>query len=170
MTTVAGAVSAMDFRRACGRFVTGVAVVTACHQEIAVGMTINSFSSVSLDPPLVLWSLRNSARSRRIFEDAGMFAISILSSEQASLARWFAAGHPEVFSKTATLPSPSGLPLIAGAITHMECVTCDVRDGGDHRIVLGSVNSLAIHQGAPLLFYNGHLLSDFVDVEQRVRS
>jgi 3-hydroxy-9,10-secoandrosta-1,3,5(10)-triene-9,17-dione monooxygenase reductase component len=170
MTAVAAAVSAMEFRRACGRFVTGVAVVTACHRETAVGMTINSFSSVSLDPPLVLWSLRNGASSRRIFENAGMFAISILSSEQASLARRFAAGNPEVFSSAATLPSPSGLPLIAGAITHMECATYDVRDGGDHRIVLGSVNSLAVHEGSPLLFYNGHLLSGFVDVEQLVKS
>jgi 3-hydroxy-9,10-secoandrosta-1,3,5(10)-triene-9,17-dione monooxygenase reductase component len=159
-----------DFRRACGRFATGVAVVTACHGGQVVGMTINSFSSVSLEPPLVLWSLRNSAKSRQIFEAAASFAISILSSEQARLARCFAAGSMAGFAAAETVASPGGLPLITGAIAHMECATYDIRNGGDHRIIIGSVNSLAVHDGAPLLFYGGQLLSDTKNLEQPVKS
>jgi flavin reductase (DIM6/NTAB) family NADH-FMN oxidoreductase RutF len=170
MTGALPSVNTVDFRRACGRFATGVAVVTARDENVVVGMTINSFSSVSLDPPLVLWSLRKSARSRRIFENASTFAISILSSEQEFLARCFAAGDAEVFAGTNTLPSPGGLPLIVGAIAHLECATYEVRNGGDHRIVMGSVSSLAVHQGSPLLFYDGRLFSKLVDVEQLVKS
>jgi flavin reductase (DIM6/NTAB) family NADH-FMN oxidoreductase RutF len=159
-----------DFRRACGRFATGVAVVTACQGGQTVGMTINSFSSVSLEPPLVLWSLRNTARSRHVFEAAANFAISILSSEQARLARCFAAGSLDGFAAVETVASPLGLPLIPGAIAHMECATYDIRNGGDHRIIIGSVNSLAVHDGAPLLFYGGQLLSDTKNLEEPVKS
>lgn len=161
-------VNGADLRRACGRFATGVAVVTARAETVVVGMTINSFSSVSLDPPLVLWSIRNSARSRDIFERAGAFAISILSSEQELVARRFSAGNADAFDGTDTLPSPTGLPFIAGAIAHLDCTTYDVRDGGDHRILIGNVDSLAVHEGCPLLFYDGRILSRLAPIASSV--
>lgn len=128
-------------------------------------MTINSFSSVSLDPPLVLWSIRNSARSRDIFERAGAFGISILSSEQEFVAGRFAAGNADAFDGADTLPSPAGLPFIAGAIAHQDCTTYDVRD---HRILIGSLDSLAVHEGCPLLFYDGRIVSRLAAIASSV--
>lgn len=169
MTGAASLVNSLDLRRACGRFATGVAVVTARDENAVVGMTINSFASVSLDPPLVLWSLRNDARSRRVFENARLFAISILSAEQERLARIFASSDPKVFDGANTFASPDGLPLISGAIAHLECSTYEVRNGGDHRIVIGSVDRAATHEGAPLLFYDGRLYSDIAGLAEQAR-
>jgi len=165
MTTVSTAPDSVKFRQACGRFATGVAVVTACIGADRAGMTINSFASVSLDPPLVLWSLRNSARFRRIFEAAGSFAVSILASEQLPVARCFAAGGEDAFAGSEIVLSRRGLPLIAGALAHLECITYDRHAGGDHQIIMGAVTDLQVHDGEPLLFFRGRFSKGLPQVE-----
>ena len=149
--------SPVDLRQAFGRFATGVAVVTARAGETTVGMTISSFSSVSLDPPLVLWSLRDNARSRPIFEAAGPFAISVLGEEQSEIAKLFSSGRPDMFEHCETVPSPRGLPLIAGALACFECQTHRIHDGGDHRIFVGNVTDVSLGDGLPLLFFASRL-------------
>jgi flavin reductase (DIM6/NTAB) family NADH-FMN oxidoreductase RutF len=147
-----------NFREACRCFVTGVAVVAARDGELKVGMTINSFASLSLDPPLVLWSLRNGARSRPVYENADTFTISVLSSEQLAIAEHFARGVRDAFDGCSITPAACGTPLISGALAHFECRTHQIADGGDHRLVIGSVIQTEINDGSPLLFYRGRLL------------
>lgn len=157
MTVISPTIGAQEFRHACSLFATGVAVVTARLGEVCVGMTINSFASVSLDPPLVLWSLRDMSRARPVFEEAGSFAINILSAEQMPLAQHFATGADDLFKGHELTPSEFGLPLIAEALAHLECRTRHIYDAGDHRILVGEVVGLNAREGAPLVFYQGRL-------------
>jgi flavin reductase (DIM6/NTAB) family NADH-FMN oxidoreductase RutF len=149
-----------EFRRACSLFPTGVAVVTTHHGDVFAGMTINSFASVSLDPSLVLWSIRDKARSRDIFEAAGRFAINILASDQLGEARHFSRHTLEAFDGEPMAISERGLPLLAGALAHLECETRAIHDGGDHRILIGEVVALSAREGAPLVFFKGRLGAD----------
>lgn len=160
------AVDPAAFRHACSLFATGVAVVTTRLGEFRVGMTINSFASVSLDPPLVLWSLRDTARSRAVFEAAGQFAINILAAEQMTDARHFARGTLEAFDDHPVATSPLGLPLLPDALAHLECRTRHIYEGGDHRILIGEVVSLASRDGAPLLFFQGRLSAGLPQLER----
>ncbi|MBZ9935729.1 flavin reductase family protein [Mesorhizobium sp. BR1-1-16] len=150
-----------DFRRACSFFPTGVAVVTTHHGDVFAGMTINSFASVSLQPPLVLWSIRENARSRAIFEGAGRFAVNVLSSEQMDEARHFSKHTLEAFDGEPMAISERGLPLLPGALVHLECETRAIHDGGDHRIMVGEVVALSAREGDPLIFFNGRLSAGF---------
>lgn len=155
MTVMPSSVGAHEFRRACSSFATGVAIVTARLGNTQVGMTVNSFASVSLDPPLVMWSLRAASRSRPIFEASESFAINILSARQMALADRFAKGAGDVFREQALIPSALGLPLIADALAHLECRTRRIYDAGDHRILIGEVVGLRAGEGEPLLFFQG---------------
>lgn len=167
MLDVASTISPVELRRACGQFATGVAVVTARCEGVTVGMTISSFSSVSLDPPLVLWSLRDNARSRPVFERAGRFAISVLAEDQGDIARRFASGLENPFEGCETIASQGGLPLIAGALARFECDTHRIYDGGDHRIIVGAVKTVGMAEGRPLLFFASRLSSGvFPPIEQ----
>jgi len=159
-------VDPMEFRRACSLFATGVAVVTTHHGDIFAGMTINSFASVSLEPSLVLWSIRDNARSRGIFESAGRFAINILASEQIAEARHFSKHTLEAFDGEPMSVSARGLPLLPGALAHLECETRAIHDGGDHRIIVGEVVALSARDGDPLLFFRGRLAAGFGAFEQ----
>lgn len=157
--TVIPSVAGHEFRRVCSFFATGVAIVTARLGEAQVGMTINSFASVSLDPPLVMWSLREASRARPIFETSGSFAINILSAAQMPLAHRFAKSAEDVFHGQKLLPSSLGLPLIADALAHLECRTRHIYDAGDHRILVGEVIDLCAREGEPLLFFQGRYAS-----------
>ncbi len=152
-----GPIDPLEFRRACSLFPTGVAVVTTHHDETFAGMTINSFASVSLDPSLVLWSIRDNARSRAIFEAAGRFAINILASDQMAEARHFSKHTLEAFDGEPMTISSRGLPLLPGALAHLECETRAIHDGGDHRILIGEVVALDAREGDPLVFFKGRL-------------
>jgi flavin reductase (DIM6/NTAB) family NADH-FMN oxidoreductase RutF len=155
-----------EFRRACSLFATGVAVVTTHAGDTFAGMTINSFASVSLEPPLVLWCLKDKARSRSIFETAGRFAINILAAEQLSEAKHFAKNTLEAFEGgEPMIISPRGLPLLPGALAHLECETRHVYDGGDHRIMIGEVVALSAQPGSPLVFFQGRLTAGFPELE-----
>lgn len=143
-----------ELRRALARFATGVAVITATTaEERPAGLTVNSFASVSLDPPLVLWSLARSSAQLRTFLEATHFAVNILGADQAALSDRFAAKHDDRFSGVAWRPGRAGLPLLAGCLAALECRRSDAIDAGDHVIVLGTVESFRYGEGAPLLFF-----------------
>jgi 4-hydroxyphenylacetate 3-hydroxylase, reductase component len=142
------------FRRTLGTFATGVVVVTASGQRRA-GLTVNSFSSVSLDPPLVLWSLRLDAPSRPVFEDASHFAVNILAENQTSLANRFATPHPDKFAGVACVEGMGGTVLLDGCVAHLECSRELSYPGGDHLILIGRVRRFVAWERAPLVFCKG---------------
>jgi flavin reductase (DIM6/NTAB) family NADH-FMN oxidoreductase RutF len=143
----------IQLRRALGRFATGVAVVTTCGDDGKLeGVTSNSFSSVSLDPPLVLWSLARRAASFEAFARATCFAVNVLGAEQVHLSRHFATPHADKFLGIASHAGRGGCPMIDGAIAQFECRTQTIVDGGDHAIILGLVMSATLSDGEPLIF------------------
>ncbi len=145
-----------QFRAALGRYPTGVTVVTARSPDGApVGMTVNSFASVSLDPPLVLWSVGDDASCAEVFAKAPRFAVNILAADQEHLARRFALPDSDRFDGVETRAGLADIPLIGGALTVLECRLDAVYPGGDHRILLGRVERFATRAGKPLLFHEG---------------
>lgn len=143
----------IHLRRALGRFATGVAVITTCGAGGKLeGVTSNSFSSVSLDPPLVLWSLARRAASFETFAKADSFAVSVLGAAQVHLSRQFATPHADKFEGVAFRAGLGGCPLVVGAIAQFECRSHSVVDGGDHAILIGRVLSASVNEGEPLIF------------------
>jgi flavin reductase (DIM6/NTAB) family NADH-FMN oxidoreductase RutF len=151
--------SALDERRlrnALGCFATGVTVVTTRTPDGRLeGLTANSFSSVSLDPPLVLWSLRRDAPSRPGFLAGGWFAINVLAAHQADLSRHFATPSPDKFARLPWLPGLGGCPLLPDCLARFECSTETTVEAGDHLIFLGRVGRASYCDGPPLLFNAG---------------
>lgn len=148
------------FRRALGRFATGVTVVTTRTLGGKLeGLTANSFSSVSLDPPLVLWSLRREAPSLASFTAAGHFAVNVLGTHQTHLCRHFATPHPDKFGEVPHAIGEHGSPLIEDAIARFECRTEQVIEAGDHLIFIGRVLRAAHRDGEPLIYATGALCS-----------
>lgn len=150
-----------EFRRALGTFPTGVAVVTARAASGAfVGLTINSFSSLSLDPPLVLWSLNAASPSLGAFDRAQHFAVNILAEDQVELARRFAAQRPNKFAQLEIHSGVDGVPLLAGCAARIECRNSARHNGGDHILFIGHVERFAYDAGKrPLVFYAGRFLT-----------
>jgi flavin reductase (DIM6/NTAB) family NADH-FMN oxidoreductase RutF len=145
-------------RHALGSFPTGVTVITTQDTEsrALVGLTVNSFSSVSLDPPLVLWSISNRSASLAQFSAGRTHAIHVLSSEQEALARQFATPQADKFvGVTYQLCSESGVPLIDGCAARFDCVTESVTPAGDHQIILARVLRYETEALTPLLFARG---------------
>lgn len=144
------------FRTVMGCFPTGVTVVTVLGAEGArVGVTASSFNTVSLDPPLVLWSLSLKAPSLAFFREAGHFAVNVLADGQDSVALQFARPAEDKFSGIATRTGLTGAPLIEGALAHIECRVAERFAGGDHEIMLGEVVALSRGEGEPLVFRGG---------------
>jgi 3-hydroxy-9,10-secoandrosta-1,3,5(10)-triene-9,17-dione monooxygenase reductase component len=144
------------FRRALGRFATGVTIVTTVDAEgQQYGVTANSYNSVSLDPPLVLWSLARSSRSIEAFESSGAFAIHILSADQEELAMRFASSAEDKFAGLDVHEGHGGVPLFDDCAAHFECETQERFDGGDHVIFLGRVVHFARGDHQPLVFHDG---------------
>lgn len=131
-----------DLRRAFGRFATGVTVVTVQTPSGPLGMTANSFSSVSLDPALVLWSPGVSSKRHDAFANATQFAIHILGADQQALANHFAA-NGDGFDQFDWTAGPNGAPTLAGCLTTFHCNTFAVHPAGDHSIILGQVTHAA---------------------------
>jgi len=146
-----------DFRNALGRFATGVTLVTAVSDaQRALGMTANSFSSVSLDPPLVLWSLQNNSDVYDVFATPRFFAINVLSSEQQSHSNQYAKKGEHELDPSHYRLGKYGAPLIRHALVTFECELHATHDGGDHVIIVGLVKDM--HErptGDPLLFHQG---------------
>jgi len=154
----AAALTPLALRAALGRFATGVTIITCRDGAGAkVGLTANSFASLSLEPPLVLWSLRKVSASLPAFEAAGHFAINVLAETQVELSRRFAS--PAVADKFADGLWADGLgqaPVLAGCAAVFECATEARHDAGDHVLFIGRVLRLADLSVAPLLFQGGH--------------
>lgn len=145
-----------SLREAFGQFATGVAVVTTVTPGgERAGVTVNSFSSVSLDPPLVLWCLSDRAPSAPVFLRAGQFAVNVLAAGQDELSRRFATPAPDKFAGLDVLVSSTGLPLLAGAVATFACRTVTTHEGGDHHIFVGEVEHYQRSGGEPLIFHAG---------------
>ncbi|AMS45324.1 flavin reductase [Aminobacter aminovorans] len=143
------------FRRALGSFPTGVTIITSAGNGGPVGVTANSFSSVSLDPPLVLWSLSHGSRSYQAFKECEHFAINVLTEDQVDVSQAFASASEDKFSLAAWRKGQTGSPLIDNALAYFDCV-CEARyEGGDHTIMIGRVVDFARYEGAPLAFSQG---------------
>lgn len=147
---------ARHLRNALARFATGVTVITTRTPEGKVeGLTVNSFTALSLDPPLVLWSIRRESAALPSFQKSGTFGVSVLAADQRHLALQFASPSQDRFNGTATEPSTHGCPLIEGSIAHFECRTEQIIPGGDHLIFIGRVEHSTYHEGEPLIFNCG---------------
>jgi 3-hydroxy-9,10-secoandrosta-1,3,5(10)-triene-9,17-dione monooxygenase reductase component len=142
------------FRRILGHFCTGVVIVTALDDGDPVGMTCQSFSSLSLDPPLVMFSLAHTSTTWPRIRRAGRFAVNILSVEQETLCRVFATSGADKFSAVPWRGGFTGAPLLDGSLAHIECRLETVLVGGDHDIVIGAPVAMVEHpQLDPLLFF-----------------
>lgn len=145
-----------EFRRALGNFATGVTVMTAQNsQGEQVGMTANSFNSVSLDPALILWSIDKHSASYRVFAEATHFAVNVLSATQIELSNHFARRSADKFIGIAFELGLGQAPLLAHCSATFECEKYAVHDGGDHWIIVGRVLRFADYGRAPLVFHQG---------------
>lgn len=148
--------SAPEFRTALGSFATGVTIVTTASQpDQPIGVTASSFNSVSLDPPLVLWSLAKSSKSLAAFCGSGHFAIHVLSSHQEALSNRFARSGEEKFQDVSWGPGALGSPVLQEYSARFECRTVHQYEGGDHIIFVGEVVEFDHRDHAPLLFHGG---------------
>jgi flavin reductase (DIM6/NTAB) family NADH-FMN oxidoreductase RutF/DNA-binding MarR family transcriptional regulator len=156
------------FRRALGHFSTGVTIITAEAGGEKAGITANSFNSVSLSPPLILWSVKKTSASWPIFAAARSFAVNVLAVDQAPLAAQFARSGPDKYKDVAWKAGPSGAPLLANVTAQFDCVRRVEYDGGDHLIVVGEVTSFVRYDRRPLIFTQGRFSAaiDSVDVGQ----
>jgi flavin reductase (DIM6/NTAB) family NADH-FMN oxidoreductase RutF len=158
------------FRRCLGRYPTGVTVITARHDDNLVGMTVNSFASVSLDPPLVLWSIRRESKQVEAYRNAGHFAVNMLAQDQMQVSQWFGLGLPEKFERVSWEAGLGGAPLIHGALAQLECECVSVQEAGDHLILIGEVKQYAHFDGKPLTFSNGeYVMTQNLPGEQTAR-
>ncbi|KMK66733.1 flavin reductase family protein [Puniceibacterium sp. IMCC21224] len=142
------------FRDALGRFGTGVTVVTCDTADGPLGITANSFASVSLDPPLVLWAPAKTSSRYGFFAAAQDFAIHIMGAEQGPLCSGFARDGT-AFGNGDWERGPTGVPLLSGCLSRFECTKIAEHDGGDHTIVVARVTRVSTRPGAPLLFFSG---------------
>lgn len=140
-------------RQAMGRFATGVTVVTTARGEQVHGMTANGVMSVSLDPPLVVVSLRRESRMDAMLPGTRRYAISVLAADQERTAMHF-AGRPDPHVEP-TLDWWDGLPFLDGAIAHVGCRVHAIHEAGDHRLWVGEVDYMSVAGGDPLIFYAG---------------
>ena len=144
------------FRRALGNFATGVTVVTAADASgRKVGVTANSFNSVSLDPPLVLWSIDKRSSSHGVFEEASHFAVNVLAADQIDLSNNFARPKDDRFAEIAYAPGEGGAPVFADCAARFHCEKYQQVDGGDHWIMIGKVVAFDDFGRSPLLYHQG---------------
>lgn len=154
------AIDTTELRRCLGSFVTGVTVITALDaQGQPEGITANSFSSLSLEPALIVWSLRLSSRSFDTYQNATHFAVNILAQEQVNLSNRFAASGIKRFDGVGYTPGLAGVPLLAGCVATLECSLQATHPGGDHALFIGQVQRIHMYQRAPLAYGSGGYLS-----------
>lgn len=145
-----------EFRNALGAFATGVTIITTRADDgTPVGITANSFNSVSLDPPMVLWSLAKTSQSLSAFETTKHWAVHILSEDQEELSNRFARRGADKFAGINTNEGIARLPLLSGCATRLQCMTTAVHEGGDHWIFVGQVLDFDRNDLPPLAFHAG---------------
>ena len=145
------------FRQVLGHFPTGVTIVTAIGPDEPVGLTIGSFTSVSLDPPLVGFLPGKGSQSWPEIEQAGSFCVNILAHDQGEQCFRFARNESARFEGLGWEPAPSGSPILDGVLAWIDCTIDQVVDAGDHWFVLGRVLALDARDANPLLFFRGKL-------------
>jgi len=144
------------FRDVMAQFATGVTIITARTGAGAyVGFTANSFNSVSLDPPLVVWSLARRSRSLAVFEGAERYAVNVLAHDQIELARRFSRPHADRFDTVPFRLGMAAAPLIEGAVAWLECRHHALHPAGDHMLFIGQVDACAHQNIAPLVWHGG---------------
>jgi flavin reductase (DIM6/NTAB) family NADH-FMN oxidoreductase RutF len=145
-----------DFRNALGTYATGVTIITAAAADgKPYGLTCNSFASVSLNPPLVLWSLVIFSQGMSIFQNASHFAVNVLGASQRALATKFATPSVDRFEGVAWTPGLGNAPVLADSVANFQCRAVNRYYGGDHVIFLGAVEAYAYNRQEPLLFARG---------------
>lgn len=156
LADTAPTVAPEQFRLALGQFASGITVVTVNHRGALNGSTISAFSSLSLDPPLVLVCLAHTATSHALIRRSGRFAVNILAGDGETLSRRFAGRAEDKFAGVEYRLGSNGVPLLEGASTTIECDLAAEHPGGDHTIFVGAVTAVNVRQeGAPLLYYRG---------------
>lgn len=148
--------NAADFRRALGSFATGVTIVTTRGTDgQPLGLTVNSFNSVSLDPPLVLWSLANNSRNLEAFRKAGHWAVHVLATQQEALSSRFARAGEDKFAGVDCDVGVGDTPLLPDCTARFQCRTTFQYEGGDHTIFVGEVLDFDVSDAPPLVFHGG---------------
>lgn len=144
------------FRDALAQFATGVTIITArVRGDAFVGFTANSFNSVSLDPPLIIWSLARRSRSLAAFEGAERYAVNVLAHDQIELARRFSRPHADRFAGVRYRLGAAAAPLIEGCVAWLECRHHALHPAGDHMLFIGEVDTCAYQSAAPLVWHGG---------------
>ena len=144
------------FRQVLGHFPTGVTVVTADADGDRVGMAVGSFTSLSLDPPLVLFCPAKTSSSWPKIEQAGAFCVNVLAEDQEHVCRVFASKEPDKFATIGHRTEVTGAPVIDGVLAWIDCTIDQVVDAGDHYVVIGKVEALdSVDHGGPLVFFRG---------------
>lgn len=147
-------VSADQFRRACGRFATGVTVAGAMDSNgVPHGLTVNSFSSISLDPPLILICLGHAIAAIDVFREARWFGLSVLRADQRALSERFAAPMDNRFESLAWRRGKTGAPLLDGVLAQIECATVRRIAAGDHDIFVAEMTAATVEEGEPLIYF-----------------
>lgn len=150
-------VDSRALRSVLGRFATGVTIITCLDPSgQRIGLTANSFNALSLDPPLVLWSLRQSSPSLPAFRAARHFAINILADSQVELSRRFASPIADKFAEGLWSEGGGGAPVLTGAAAVLECECHTEHIAGDHVLFIGEVRAIADLATPPLVFHGGH--------------
>jgi flavin reductase (DIM6/NTAB) family NADH-FMN oxidoreductase RutF len=147
------AVDDAEFKQALSHFASGVTVVTTEHGGRRYGMTVASFASLSLHPPLVLVCIEKAVKTHDAIAASGKFGVSILTKSQAEVSNRFASKSDDKFSGLDVVTGSSGVPLIAGALTTLECSVAQQLPGGDHSIFVGEVVATSPCEGEPLVYY-----------------
>ncbi|MCL4799944.1 MAG: flavin reductase family protein [Burkholderiales bacterium] len=166
MTTASAGFDARGFRDALGCFPTGVTVVTALRASGAfVGVTVSSFNALSLEPPLVLWSLSTASPSLEAFAQASHFAVNILAEEQVDISRRFATSAPHKFARLEVHEGIGGVPLLGGCAAYLECRAYAQHSGGDHVLFIGHVERYACDRTRrPLVFARGRYVATGAEI------
>jgi len=162
---VGQALDAGALRAALGGFATGVTIVTCrAANGMPVGLTVNSFNTLSLEPPLVLWSLRLASPSLSAFDAARHFAVNVLAESQVDLSRRFASATSAKFDEGLWGEGVAGVPVLAGCAATLECELASHQAAGDHRLYLGRVVAAASQPVSPLVYHRGryHLLGEIL--------
>ena len=149
-------VDGKEFRRLLGHFAAGVTIITTkSGDDEPYGLTATAFSSVSLEPPLVLVCVDKKSETHPHFGASGVYGVNFLTSEQVNLSNRFAKSGGDKFEGVEWTRGSIGVPLLAGALVHLECRISDTVDAGDHTIFIGRVEAGSVHEGDPLLHFNG---------------
>ena len=145
-----------DFRHVLGHFASGVTVITTCDGDARpTGLTASAFTSVSLEPPLILVCVDHKSQSYPALRESGRFAVNILTTDQEAISRRFATTRLDKFDEVSYRLSALGLPLLDNALAYLECTTVNTHVEGDHTIFVGRVENATVASGDPLLYCRG---------------